>query len=138
MIIFDLSCELGHRFEGWFASHADFEAQQERGLVLCPQCNSHQVRRIPSASHIATTSTPPADRAAPDPLQLLRSLEEAILRNSEDVGHRFAEEARRIHYAEAPARTIRGKASRKEFLELQEEGIEVVPLPVLADKEKLN
>ncbi|WP_303784909.1 DUF1178 family protein [Azovibrio restrictus] len=136
MIIFDLSCEQGHRFEGWFASHADFEAQQERGLVLCPQCNSRQVRRIPSASHIATT--PLADRAVPNPLQFLHSLKEAILRNSEDVGHRFAEEARRIHYAEAPARTIRGKASPKEFLELQEEGIEVVPLPILVDKENLN
>ena len=142
MIIFDLSCEEGHRFEGWFASHEDFNAQQEKGLVRCPHCDSSQVRRIPSASHIAaprsSSATDSAANPAGDTLRLLRRLGEAILQNSEDVGRRFAEEARRIHYAEAPARTIRGQATREEFLELHEEGIDVLPVPTLADKGKLN
>lgn len=137
MIIFDLCCEQEHHFEGWFASHDDFNQQQGRELVRCPICNSSQVRRIPSASHIAAPRSHPASSPMPNPAQLMRKLTEVILQSSEDVGTRFAEEARRIHYEEVEPRPIRGQASREECADLQEEGIEILHLP-LADPDKLN
>ncbi|MCX8145509.1 MAG: DUF1178 family protein [Azovibrio sp.] len=143
MIIFDLSCDAEHRFEGWFASHADFETQQTQGLVRCPYCDSRVIRRVPSVSHLVTPRQGDAAQAhagppPQDPVDWLRRLGEVIRANSEDVGRRFAEDARRIHYAEAPARAIRGQATREEFLELRDEGIEVVPLPIAVDPDKLN
>lgn len=137
MIIFDICCDQEHRFEGWFASHKEFTDQQARKLVRCPLCDSTQVRRIPSASHINTSPSSESAVTLPDPAQLMRKLTEIILQSSEDVGPSFAEEARRIHYQETTPRAIRGQASPEECADLREEGIDILKIP-LPDPGKLN
>jgi len=144
MIIFDLACTRGHRFEGWFASGEGFEQQQAVGQVRCPVCDDAEVARLPSA-HVAVSkggqvavtapaaSTPPPpapsqDATAGMPVEVIARLRE-IVRGTENVGSRFPEEARRIHYNEAPARAIRGQASPEEAESLREEGIDFAPLP---------
>lgn len=136
MKVFDLACATGHEFEGWFDSGEAFESQQARGLVECPMCGSASVTRRPSAPRLnlsATESVAPEQRARALQ-QVWREIARHIRDNTEDVGERFAEEARRIHYREAPARGIRGVATPDESVALAEEGIEVValPMPVVA------
>ena len=137
MIIFDLTCTHGHRFEGWFASADDFERQTKAVLVRCPVCDDASVVRVPSAKvHVgkATIDAPPAaeepeaEKAGGLPDELVRKLRE-IVRNTENVGRRFPEEARKIHYEEVPARAIRGHASKDDADALREEGIDFSPLP---------
>jgi len=137
MIVFDLTCTHGHRFEGWFASADDFERQASAVLVRCPVCDDANVVRLPSAKvHVgrATIDTPsqaeetPAESVAGFPDELVRKLRE-IVRNTENVGHRFPEEARKIHYEEVPGRPIRGQASKDEAEALREEGIDFTLLP---------
>lgn len=145
MIIFDLSCSNGHNFEGWFQSPDGFEAQLASGLVACPVCGSVEIRRVPSAVHLGKPSKgpeAPAENAiAVNPhgevLGALQKLVSAIVATSEDVGAEFASEARKIHYLEAPARSIRGHATEQEFEALREEGIEVLRLPIVK-KENIN
>lgn len=143
MIVFDLQCGSGHRFEGWFASADDYASQRARGLLGCPSCGSERVDRIPSASRLnmgapAPEAPPPATQAVPaqgrDPMALAqilysRMLDE-LLSKAEDVGSAFPAEARRIHYDEAPRRAIRGIASVEEHDALVDEGIPVARLPV--------
>jgi len=139
MIVFDLLCTNGHAFEGWFASGAEFDRQKAAQLVSCPVCDGIDVERRPSAkvrvakaAHAAPTpvAAPHGDAIAGIPPELLAKLRE-VVRNTEDVGERFPEEARKIHYDEAPARSIRGQASREEAQELADEGIDFSPLPSL-------
>ncbi|MDR2189516.1 MAG: DUF1178 family protein [Azonexus sp.] len=151
MIIYDLCCANGHRFEGWFQSAEDFDGQLARGFVSCPQCDSDQVRRVPSAVAIGGVAVAPPEAAVPAarpsaaplmPLEkqaavLYRQLLRTVVAHCEDVGPAFAEEARRIHYEEAPERAIRGQATEDEREALRDEGIAVVCLPVMED-EKLN
>lgn len=143
MIIFDLTCSNGHRFEGWFQSPDSFDLQLKEDLVACPTCGSVEIRRVPSAVHLAkaTEITASANAAAISPqgelLNAYRKLVSAIVANSEDVGTEFANEARKIHYLEAPARSIRGQANEQEFESLRDEGIDVLRLPVVK-KEDLN
>jgi len=147
MIVFDLLCSGGHRFEGWFGSAADFSSQKERRLLSCPSCGSARVERVPSASRVnfgaPAPNVPPAKPQQPQPTpemqgkdpfaiaQMLysRMLDE-MLTKSEDVGKQFPAEARKIFYQEAPARPIRGEATQQEHDELAEEGIPVLRLPV--------
>lgn len=149
MIIYDLSCDNDHRFEGWFRSAEDFDNQLERHLIACPQCDSQQVRRIPSAVAIGghagampvevTGAASASTALMPGGSQvtaLYRQLVQAIVSNSEDVGAAFAEEARKIHYNEAPERPIRGQASPEECDALRDEGINVLNLPLI--KEEIN
>ncbi len=142
MLVYDLVCDHNHRFEGWFQSLEDYRRQQSRGLLSCPVCDSAEVSRIPSASHVHTgkgesRSQPGAEQQALG--QWLRQMRDYIQHHSEHVGERFAEEARKIHYGEAEVRNIHGTASRDEVVALREEGIQAVPLPALvADKTKLN
>lgn len=147
MIIFDLSCDSAHRFEGWFASRAEFDRQQAQGLINCPRCSSSQVRLVPSAVHVASggrdekpriTPTPATALPVQQPLAILRRLVDALVATSEDVGPRFAEEARRIHYEESPARSIRGRATVEEREALLDEGIDVIPLPALPGRDDLS
>lgn len=138
MKIFDLQCEAGHQFEGWFASADEFAAQRARGLVGCPSCGAQEIERIPSATRFNTGATqPPApkqDAQGKDPLALAQKLYsrmlDDLLTRSEDVGTEFPAEARRIHYREAPERMIRGQASQEEHEELIDEGIAVVRVPI--------
>lgn len=142
MIVFDLRCAKSHRFEGWFASADDFEQQKGRGLLTCPVCASAEVEKLPS-SKIKRASEPerqlpvPAQSQAPAPAakpvdqqRQMMAFIEHVLKNTEDVGPRFAEEARKIHREESPERAIRGTATAKETQELLEEGIPVMPIPV--------
>ncbi len=172
MKVFNLSCEHDHRFEGWFGSSDDFDSQLERGLLSCPICDSHQVRKLPAAPRLnlsaaAASRQPPSktrhegrrqqqtreDRqpqegqhaheaqqvheeqggAVADPARmqaLLMKMARYIVENSEDVGERFAEEARRMHEQQAPERSIRGVASREQIGELLDDGIEVFSFPL--------
>lgn len=138
MKVFNLGCAQDHRFEGWFASAEAFESQRERGLVECPVCGDQSVRRLPSAPRLNLSSAareePKASEAAaltPEKVQALwLRMARHIRENTEDVGERFAEEARRIHYKDSPSRGIRGIATREEAAELAEEGIEVVSFPM--------
>ncbi|HEV3428991.1 MAG TPA: DUF1178 family protein [Paraburkholderia sp.] len=153
MKVLDLQCPDGHRFEGWFASADDFESQLSRKLVECPMCGATNVARVPSAPRLnlsgatsagssaassaaasvanAGSQAQHAGPAAQWQAQALRAIRE-VLEKTENVGDRFAEEARRMHYNEAPARNIRGVASAEDARALVEEGIDVMPLPVPA------
>jgi hypothetical protein len=141
MIVYDLACEQGHRFEGWFGSADDFAQQQQRGLVACPVCDSSSVARIPSARvNVGKASAPPSETPKPAqpaapashgaglPAEVVTKLRE-IVRNTENVGRRFPEEARKMHYEEVPHRPIRGQASPDEADALRDEGIEFAPVP---------
>ena len=144
MIIFDLTCNNDHRFEGWFQSQENFDAQLEDGLVSCPFCGSVEIRRVPSAVHLGKSAliqqaaqSHPVMTPQGELLATYQKLLAAIVSNCEDVGKEFAEEARRIHYMEVPQRSIRGEASTEDFEALREEGIEVLRLPTIK-KEDLN
>lgn len=140
MKIFDLLCEAGHRFEGWFGSAEDFTSQQEKRLLECPSCGSAQVVRVPSASRVnlgAAAPQPPAkapDMADKDPFAIAQMLYsrmlDQLLANTEDVGKTFPAEARRIFREEVAARPIRGVATPEEHEELVDEGIPVARLPI--------
>jgi hypothetical protein len=137
MKVLDLQCPDGHRFEGWFASVDDFESQLSRKLVECPMCGATHVTRLPSAPRLNLSGASETPKASPreQAIQLqahaMRVIRE-VLEKTENVGDRFAEEARRIHYNEAPSRNIRGVASAEDAQALVEEGIDVMPLPVPA------
>ena len=149
MKVLDLRCGAGHAFEGWFASEGDFQSQREGGLLDCPLCGNADVARLPSAPRLnlsgARAPAParegaeaPSAPAAPAPTMAIHGnavsrFVEAVaelLQNTEDVGTRFAEEARRIHYGESEAKAIRGQTTPEEREALADEGIEVFTLPV--------
>ncbi|WZB63978.1 DUF1178 family protein [Achromobacter xylosoxidans] len=153
--VFDLQCEHSHIFEGWFGSHEDYDAQQARGLVTCPVCGSASITKRLSAprlnvAHLHAPEPAPQQRQAEAPAgaseaQKIAALQAAVLtqvramlRNTENVGARFAEEARRIHEGEADERPIRGTASREEREALAEDGIEVMALPDFLDDDRLQ
>ena len=136
MKVLDLQCSQAHTFEGWFASEDDFRSQLESGLVECPLCGDAGIVKLLSAPRLNLGA------AREEPKQQVMSTGDAslqtawlkmvrhVLANTEDVGERFPEEARRIHYGETDERAIRGQASREETESLAEEGITVMPLPI--------
>jgi len=158
MLVLNLSCANGHLFEGWFGSNDDFESQQQRAMLSCPLCGVEHVTRMPSAprlnvSHLrggprerdaepapalpeqqaASDGAANAGAAAGAPLPAQAQwmqLVAHVLKNTEDVGDQFAEEARRIHYGETEQRGIRGSATADDTAALLDEGIEVMPLPL--------
>jgi hypothetical protein len=136
MKVFNLCCDQDHAFEGWFASAQAFDDQLSSGVLECPICGSHEVVKTPSAPRLnlgAIEPAAPKEAVAMTNDATIRaamiSMARTIVANSEDVGERFPEEARAIHYDEAPKRSIRGVASKDEAAELADEGIEVMPLP---------
>ena len=143
MKVLNLQCSHAHVFEGWFASEDDFQGQLARGLVECPLCGDGQVAKMPSAPRLNLgASEPKAPAPASGKQEVMNAAPNAqlqaawmqlvkqVMANTEDVGERFAEEARKIHYGETEERGIRGQASREETQALLEEGIGVLPLPV--------
>ncbi|AVF40397.1 DUF1178 domain-containing protein [Pandoraea apista] len=148
MKVFDLRCAHEHTFEGWFGSEDDYLSQQTRGLVTCPVCGDTAIVRMPSAPRLnlsgatsradaAPAGTPSQGTVSGGAIEAKRELQTLwmkavrhVMANTEDVGSNFAEEARKIHYREAPERNIRGTASREETEALAEEGIDVMPLPI--------
>jgi hypothetical protein len=167
MKVLDLQCPHGHRFEGWFASADDFESQQSRKLIACPICAATEVSRMPSAPRLnlsgatktrqdsaqpgegqsvgaaggqpaAADRTGAVQRAREFEATALRMLRE-VVGKAENVGDRFAEEARRMHYNETPARSIRGVTTPEDARALVDEGIDVMALPsVCVPKESLQ
>lgn len=135
MIVFNLSCDKAHRFEGWFGSADEFASQAEAGRIACPVCGSVDIEKQLSAPYVRTRSTTEVESqtvAVANAAQTLRQkFVEHVLNNTEYVGPRFPEEARRIFYKEAPERAIRGTASSQEVIELKEEGIDVLAVPDL-------
>jgi hypothetical protein len=133
MIVYDLICAQQHRFEGWFASADDFARQRDGTLIRCPLCDDAAIERRPSANvQIGHAAAPAEDRkevavAGGDGhvLKLMRRL----IAETENVGRAFPEEARKIHYEEAPKRGIRGQATHEEAEELRDEGIDFMSLP---------
>ncbi|ROZ71566.1 DUF1178 family protein [Ramlibacter sp. WS9] len=136
MKVLNLQCSHTHSFEGWFASEDEFQSQLARGLVECPLCSDNQVTKMLSAPRLNLGAVEPAAKqdvvSMPDAslqaawMKMVRH----VMANTDDVGERFAEEARRIHYGETEERSIRGQASREETEALIEEGIGVLPLPI--------
>jgi len=138
VIRFSLHCDKEHEFEGWFSSSADFDGQSERGLIECPICGSRQIGKALMAPAVANSREAPARPLAMDPekreaMRKLRDMVQAVKKNSEDVGERFADEARKIHHGETEARGIFGKASSEDAKSLVSEGIEIAPLPDFPD-----
>jgi hypothetical protein len=139
LIKYTLSCDSGHSFDGWFSSSADFDRQAELGLVSCPVCGSASVAKELMAPSVSTSRKKDEakvlmmDQARKEAVAKIRELVTAIRENSDDVGEKFPEEARKIHYGEAEERGLIGKATADEARALLEEGIEIAPLPVLPD-----
>jgi hypothetical protein len=163
VIRYALCCKAGHAFEGWFRGLEDFEKQKASGFLACPACGSGDVDKALMAPAVSTSRSKearaekaaasvrqaaaaegaepaqvPAIAAARSPeqaalMEKLRALRAELTANAEDVGTAFPEEARKIHYGEAEARGIFGAASREDVGELLEEGIPVLPLPVLPE-----
>jgi hypothetical protein len=136
MKVLNLQCSNSHSFEGWFASEDDFQGQLGRGLVECPLCGDSAVSKMLSAPRLNLGASSPEPRhevmSVPEPalqaawMKMVRH----VMANTDDVGERFPEEARRIHYGETAERGIRGQASPEETEALLEEGIGVLPLPM--------
>ena len=153
MKVYNLACPLDHRFEGWFASEEDCLAQQDKGMLACPVCDSTEITRMPSAPHIGKSSSTDLTVSKPqsenlsggvvaltgsDHSHLEAQVQAAFLKGmrelmgrSEDVGNSFADEARKIHYKESPERSIRGHTTFDEAEALREEGIDVLSMPMI-------
>ncbi len=137
MKVLDLQCDHGHAFEGWFGSEEDFLAQCEKSMVQCPVCGDASIVKKLSAPRLnLSRSRAPSDEkqqnqlpANPDSVLAAAwfALARQVVANTTDVGSRFAEEVRKMHYQEADERAIRGTTTRDEALSLMEEGIDVVP-----------
>jgi hypothetical protein len=162
MIRYSLACEKQHDFEIWFKNSADYDKQQKRGLVSCPQCGSVKVEKALMAPSLGRGSrkgraaTPARELASPEqpspapaesmtPVAMvspaekefrakLKELRDHLVKNAENVGTKFPEEARKMHYGEKEHRSIYGEASPQDAKELLEEGVELHPLPVLPDE----
>jgi hypothetical protein len=153
MIHYNLRCERGHAFESWFQSSAAYESQEKRKLVNCPVCGSAKVERAIMAPRIVgkkgrnrpeaePVPAAAADASTPTPLLMaqerelrakLKELRDHIVKNADNVGERFPNEARKMHYGDIEHRPIYGEASPDEARALIDEGVEVSPLPVLPD-----
>ena len=137
MIQFALQCSNGHRFDAWFRNAAAFDEQQARGIVSCAVCSDGRVEKALMAPAVATSEKSMAMSAGvPDPAKLramLRAYRQQVMANADNVGERFADEARKIHFEETEARGIYGQATRDEVAALLDDGIDVMPLPDLAD-----
>jgi hypothetical protein len=141
MIVFDLVCSNRHAFEGWFGSAVEFSLQRESGMLCCPVCRDASVEKRPSPvrfnrgagtgeSDRAAAGTPAETPALPVPASEVQQVLDFLLTHTEDVGTRFAAEARRIHQGEAEKRGIRGQARVGELADLEDEGIEVFQFPI--------
>jgi hypothetical protein len=142
MKVLDLECSQRHSFEGWFASEDAFQGQLARGQVECPLCGDTGISKMLSAPRLNLGAPqprlpPPSSQSAEVMNTPDRSMQAAwmkmvrhVLANTEDVGERFPEEARKIHYGESEERGIRGQATLQQTEALMEEGIGVMPLPI--------
>ncbi|MGB3866605.1 MAG: DUF1178 family protein [Xanthobacteraceae bacterium] len=151
MIKYDLRCEHGHGFESWFQSSSAYDSQRKRKLVACPSCGSVKIEKALMAPRLAGTrkrgravapaEATPKETAAPALMMTqeqelrakLKKLRDHIVKSADNVGERFPNEARKMHYGDIEHRPIYGEASADEAKSLIDEGIEVMPLPVLPE-----
>lgn len=136
MIRFALECDNGHGFDGWFRSGDDHDQQAKRGLLTCPVCNTPKVTKALMAPSVTTGEKSLVlanDRQNSEIMAGMAEMARKLRDGSENVGDKFAEEARKIHYGEAETRGIHGKASHEEAMALAEEGISFLPLPPLPE-----
>ncbi len=145
MIVFDLKCAEHHTFEAWFRSSADYETQQEQGIVECPFCGSKEISKALMAPNVAAksntkpVSTPTVTNSQDPKVQEMTSQAQEVLEKvrahvedtCDNVGKDFAEEARKIHYGESEERGIYGESTPEETKELLDEGVEILPIPGL-------
>jgi len=145
MIIFDLTCEFDHSFEGWFKNSDEFTSQQSSGLLTCPVCDSGNVVKVPSATNINFGKQKAKLQSEYDKhlvnqqqqMAIAQQVSSFIEKNFEDVGKQFSETAKKIHYGEENERNIRGTATEEQTKELIDEGIDIVPVAIKKDI-KLN
>lgn len=139
MIAYDLSCENGHTFEGWFENTRAYKQQQKKGLVSCPICNNTCVARIPSTFGIKS-STLPTSRPPVNPSleKLGRQIYDFVDKNFDNVGSDFAKEALKIHYGASEPRNIRGVSTDQEEQTLRDEGVKFFKLPLPVEKDPNN
>ena len=154
--VFDLQCQHGHVFEGWFGSLDNYDSQQARGLIACPICDSRQIikkisaprinvnhgrepdsRAAPAQGNATAVAAPASGQLAQLQAELLRHIRQ-IVRDTDDVGAQFAHEARRMHYGETEERAIRGTATEQERESLAQDGIAVMPIPDFLDEGRLQ
>ena len=146
MIRYALNCDQGHEFESWFPSSSAYDKQAKRGLLSCPQCGSAKIDKAIMAPRLSGTNreTAPEAPAPKNPVAMLspqereirtklKELRDHLTKNAENVGQKFPEQARKMHYGEIEHRSIYGEASPEEAKGLAEEGVEFHPLPILPD-----
>ena len=147
MIAYDLQCENGHTFEGWFEDSAAYESQKKKKLIACPVCNNTEITKllstfaIKSASSATMKPLPPAAAQAPDGVDMAvlhEQMSEFVENNFDNVGCEFAKEALKIHYGVSEPRNIRGVSTKEEEKTLKEEGVEFFkfPMPVPPEPEQ--
>lgn len=139
MIKYSLRCSEGHKFEAWFSNSAAYETQVAARQILCPNCGSDRIAKALMAPNVMSGRSREIEpELGPNPqaeiVAMVRKLREHVAQNSEYVGPRFAEEARKIHNEEAEARGIHGEASDQDVKLLKEEGVEFYPLPALPEE----
>jgi hypothetical protein len=153
MIKYALQCDQDHGFESWFSNSASFDMQAKRGFVTCPVCNSARVTKQIMAPRVVTSekqAAVPQEVAVPVPpppsaveavfdgnaagmREMVRAFRSFVTANTEDVGRQFADESRKMHYGTVEGRAIRGEASQDDVQELLEEGIRIMPMPILPE-----
>ncbi len=144
MIKYQLHCDGGHRFETWFSNSAAYDDQRAKGHVTCPDCGSGEVEKAlmtpqvaPRGSRIGgtgkTVNVAANHAMQKEAMALMRKVRDHVTENADNVGDKFAEEARKIHYEEVEPRGIYGQATQEESKELKDEGVEFHPLPVLPE-----
>jgi hypothetical protein len=129
MIRYELVCRKEHRFEGWFASSSAYDAQAEKGQVVCPLCSSKKITKAPMAPSVTTRSAEAMDLNPATMREALVKLRRHVESTAEHVGERFADEARAIHYGDSEDRPIYGETSAEEGEALKDEGINVTRIP---------
>lgn len=138
MIVYNLICAKDHSFEGWFANSTAFDAQSADGKLVCPVCNTRKVTKAPMAPALSSKVGKQKSVPAPEELRKMRQfmtgLRKYVEDNAENVGEKFPDEARKIHYGETEERPIYGQATLQEAKELIEEGVDVAPLPPDVDE----
>ncbi len=141
MIKYALICDSDHEFEAWFGSSEDYDTQRKRGFVDCPTCGSKEIQKGLMAPRVsgtkksgdASTDMATTPQIPTEMVEKLREIKKHVEANSENVGDKFPEEARKVHYGEAESRGIYGKASIEEAASLVEEGVGVLPIPDLPE-----
>ena len=148
MIVFDLACDCGYTFEGWFQDRHEFEKQHAAAFLICPVCGGHKIRKIlspirfQSASHLAGELSHETRSAGPENIaevtKALETLQNFVEKNFEDVGTDLAKESLKIHFGVTEPRNIRGITTEAEEKELQKEGIVLLKIPMPPHKRDVN